>query len=177
MRNRHARGSGARPLIEHCDGAEADDMSALMAAWLRIWRQQSKAGGTDLHCEHFIRWIFAMDKSGSGVQKTYGEIADHLRLPIPTARKVVERSAKEFGLIIVIEERYARGGQGANRYKIDWQTARAVNAGLATRNEIMRNRDGRRPADTTDHPYKECHSIPDRIPSPSIPQDAAGSSE
>lgn len=171
------------PLIDHCEGADADDRASIASAWLRIWRQQSKPGVTDLHCEQFVLAVFACDKRRTGVQWSYGEIADRLRVSVPTARKIVERCVGEFGLIAVVEERYARGGQAANKYMIDFQMVRAINANMATRGDIARGRRSR-PADTpghpgatTDHPgdtryqpYKECPSVQASISPPPVPQ-------
>lgn len=177
----------ARPLLEHCEGAEADDRAAVASAWLRIWRQQAKPGVTDLHCEQFVLAVFAIDKRRAGVQWSYGEIADRLRVSVATARKIVERCVNEFGLICLVEERYARGGQAANKYLIDWQMVRAVNAGMASRSEIRKSRDRVRPAALSGHPgattahpgamreqpYKECPSVPSSISPPPVPQNAS----
>lgn len=191
-----------RPLIERAEGRDQDDRAAVASAWLRIWRQQCKPSVTDLHCEQLVLAVFACDRSRTGVQWSYAEIADRLRCPVPTARKVVDRCCREFGLLEAVEERYARSGQAANRYRINWPMVRAINAGMATRSDIKAaaELDNRciRPGDTMDHPpattdhpgdtvyqapdtmdhpYKECPSnltsIQASISPPPVPQDAA----
>lgn len=180
------KAGGSLPLLEQCEGADADDRAAVASAFLRIWRQQAKPSVTDLHCEQLILAIFAIDKRRTGVQWSYGEIADRLRVSLSTARKIVERCVNEFGIVCVIEERYARGGQAANKYQIDWQTVRAINAGMASRSEIRSSRDRVRPAALSGHPpattghpgalreqpYKECPSVSSSISPPSVPQNA-----
>lgn len=191
-----------RPLIERAEGRDQDDRAAVASAWLRIWRQQCKPTVTDLHCEQLVLAVFACDRSRTGVQWSYGEIADRLRVPVPTARKVVDRCCREFGLLEAVEERYARSGQAANRYRINWPMVRAINAGMATRSDIRASSELEtshpRPGDTMDHPhdttdhpadpmyqagdtmdhpYKECPSNltsnQDSISPPPVPQRAA----
>lgn len=144
------------PLLDHCDGADADDRSALVAAFMRIWRQQPKRNVTDLHVREFILAIFAVAKGPSGVQWSHEEIADRLCCTHSTARTVVTRATTEFGLVAVAEERYLRGGQGANRYSIHWQAVRTINAGLVHRRDIGKPATavptGGRPAVVSQHP-------------------------
>lgn len=171
-------------LIDHCEGADADDRASLVAAFMRIWRQQSKRTVTDLHVREFVLSVFSVAKGSAGIQWSYEEIADRLVCTVSTARAVVQRASREFGLVSITEERYLRGGQGANRYRIEWSAVRSINAGLVSRRDIGKPTEappaggrpavvsqhppavsqhpaavGQHPAAVTRHPYKESTSI------------------
>ncbi len=118
------------PLVDHCEGADADDRASLRAAWKRLQYSRKQRQVTDLHVREFVFWIWAKDVRKEGYQATYEEIAKELECKICTARKVVARASKDYGLVELIEQRYATGSQAANRYSIDLSIVRSINRGL-----------------------------------------------
>lgn len=120
----------SRPLIEMAEGADQDNLHALMAAYLRVVRRRDNFRWYDLHVEQLLRYVFASDRDGRGVQKSYPQLGEILRAPKESVRKIVQVAEREFGLLAKIEDRYAAGGQAANRYSIEWPVVRAINAGL-----------------------------------------------
>lgn len=134
--DRRRRREEPRPLIEQAEGADADELSDLVAAFNRLSGQGRRLVVTDLHVRELLRAVYAVGKGPSGVQWSHQEIASRLVCEVATARRVIERAATEFGLLEVIEQRYVTGGQSANRYKINWQMVRSVNAGKVHRRDI-----------------------------------------
>ncbi len=119
-----------RPLIEEAEGKDADNRASLFSAFRRLANRSDRAPITNLHVRELLMWVMASDRKGNGVQKSYPELATILETTVGTARAVVRRASVEFGLLAVIEDRHARGGQTANRYSIDWAVVREVNQGL-----------------------------------------------
>lgn len=164
----------SRPLLQIADGADQDQRSDLYLAYRRCaqWRKVTQS---NLHVRELLFWVMACDRDGRGVQKSYEEIADRLELTSGrAARAVVDRAATDFGLLIVHEARYQRGGQAANRYSINWPLVRAIRDGLEDGNPWPKQRPEpeqttQRAGDltgqagvttgqagvTTGHPYKE----------------------
>ncbi|QDV23560.1 hypothetical protein [Aureliella helgolandensis] len=127
---RNERGRQERPLIDLAEGRDQDLRSDLYLAFKRCagWR---KPNSTNLHVRELLFWIMALDRAGQGVQKSYDEIADRLELASGrSARRVIDRAAKEFRLLVVTESRYERGGQNPNRYSINWLRVRALRDGV-----------------------------------------------
>lgn len=120
----------SRPLIEEAEGRDADRRSSLYSAFKRIANRTDRPAITNIHVRELLMWVMAADRNGSGVQKSYPELAALLETTVSTARAVVRRAEKEFGLLAVIEDRHARGGQTANRYSIDWPVVREINMGI-----------------------------------------------
>jgi hypothetical protein len=122
--NRHSR-----PIIEEIEGREQDNRQAIASAFRRMCHRRNRYQATDLHVRELLFYVMATDRDGRGVQKSYDELSDVLCVTRGMARKIVQRANEEFGLLAIIEDRYASGGQTANRYQIDWPVVRAVNAG------------------------------------------------
>jgi hypothetical protein len=118
-----------RPLIDLAAGRDQDDRAALLAAFCRLQNRSNRRNVTNLHVRELLTYVLATDRDGRGVQKSYPELAQILCCTEATARSAVARAANEFGLLEVIEDRHARGGQTANRYAINWQFVRAINGG------------------------------------------------
>ncbi len=125
--------SKSTPLIELAEGIEHDDRAALWSAWVRQGDGTSRRPVTNLHVRELLMYVFATDRDGRGVQMTYDELALKLECTRKVARSVVDRAASEFGMLAVKEQRYASGGQTANRYSIEWPVVRAINAGMIRR--------------------------------------------
>lgn len=172
----------SQPLIEEIEGREADNRASLFAAWKRANDNVARRKVTNLHVREFLLYVFATDRDGRGVKMNYDEIAMRLECSRSTARSVVDRGANEYGLLAVREDRYVDGGQTANRYSIDWQMVRSINAGLVDPVHQTTSHQSQRPgvvsqqppavsrqapvvsqqgAAVTAHPYKE---TPELIP-------------
>lgn len=167
------------PLFEEAEGREADDRASLFAAWKRSNDNIARRPVTNLHVREFLLYVFATDRDGRGVKMTYEEIAMRLECTKSTARSVVDRAANEYGLLAVREDRYVDGGQTANRYSIDWQMVRSINAGIVGPTSRGPGVVSRQPpavraqppavrqqgAAVTAHPYKETpEPLPESIP-------------
>ncbi|MEO9592251.1 hypothetical protein [Rhodopirellula bahusiensis] len=167
------------PLFEEAEGREADDRASLFAAWKRSNDNTARRPVTNLHVREFLLYVFATDRDGRGVKMTYEEIAMRLECTKSTARSVVDRAANEYGLLAVREDRYVDGGQTANRYAIDWQMVRSINAGIVGPSSRGPGVVSRQPpavraqpravtqqgAAVTAHPYKETpEPLPELLP-------------
>ncbi len=109
--DRMKRREPSRPLIEEVEGREADDRSSLYCAYRTIANRSNRRSVTNLHVRELLMYVFATDRNGRGVQKSFAEISDLLEIGERTARDVVDRAEREFGLLVVIHQRHARGGQ------------------------------------------------------------------
>lgn len=125
-----------RPLVDLAEGRDQDDRAALLAAFCRVQNRSNRRNVTNLHVRELLTYVLATNRDNRGVQKSYPELAQILCCTEATARSAVARAATEFGLLEVIEDRHARGGQTANRYAIDWQVVRAINAGQNPANTV-----------------------------------------
>ncbi len=101
------------------EGRDQDDRASLLAAWRRVrhWKQWST---NNLHVRELLLLVLALDRSGSGVEFTKDELAERLETTGRAIDSVVKRAEKDFRLLEVVEQRINRGGQRANRYRIDW---------------------------------------------------------
>ena len=122
-----------RPLVDIAEGRDQDDRGDLYLAFKRCaqWRKTTQ---TNLHVRELLLYVMATDRDRRGVQKSYTEIADRLELCSERAARHVIARAKEFGLLVITEARYERGGQSANRYSINWPFVRAIRDGLENGN-------------------------------------------
>lgn len=127
-----------RPLLEYAEGADQDDRSSLLSAFRRVVGSHRRREISDLHVRELLTYVLSADRDGRGVQLSYDDVANVLCCERSTARSIVQRAERDYGLLEVIEDRYARGGQAPNRYAINWPAVRAINRG--------------QPADTTAHP-------------------------
>lgn len=116
-----------RPLIHQAEGADQEDRASLLAAFKRVMHSHRRREISDLHVRELLTYVLAADRDGRGVQLSYDDVANLLCCERSTARSVVNRAEREYGLLQVIEERYVRGGQAPNRYAIDWRAVRSIN--------------------------------------------------
>lgn len=179
-----------QPLIELAEGADQDDRASLRAAWRVVRRELVRRTVTDLHVRELLFFVLAKDKSRLGVQLFIREIADELECSERTARSIIDRAATEFGLLMVVEQRYVHGGQTANRYSIDWAMVHSIVRGEHRPAVIASRRGGRKQAgppdptgqggdftgqgaDPTGQPNKEYTQNLTQTSSPSVPQNAS----
>jgi hypothetical protein len=125
------------PLVAIAEGADQDDRSDLYLAFRRC-SQWQKTTPTNLHLRELLFWVCAVDRDRRGVQVSYDQIADKLELASGRAARGVVQRAEEWGLLEVIEARYQRGGQSANRYRINWPLVRAIRDGIDDGNPWQR---------------------------------------
>lgn len=154
-----------KPIIEYCEGKDQDDRAALLAAFYRLVGTHARREVSDLHVRELLTYVLHCDRDGRGMPLSYDDVGDQLCCERSTARRVVDRAEQVYGLLERIEDRYSRGGQAPNRYRVDWQRVRAVNRGelgtSAPRPDADTRHDldsaasvamGGRPAATTAHP-------------------------
>ena len=126
-----------RPLLDMAQGRDQDDRSALLAAYFRVLQSHRRREVTDLHVRELLTYVLVNNRDGRGVQMSHDDVANTLCCERSTARKVVDRAEVVYGLLAVTEDRYVRGGQAPNRYSIDWQAVRTVNAGSLPQREYQ----------------------------------------
>ncbi len=115
------------PLIDIAEGQDQENRASLLAAFRRLVACRRRRELTDLHVRELLTYVLSTDRDGRGVQLSYDDIAQVLCCERSTARLVVSRAMDTYGLLAVIESRYARGGQAPNRYAIEWSAVRDAN--------------------------------------------------
>lgn len=112
--------SSTNLLIEPDHDKSKSTCANLMAAFARVLAQHSGPQVTDLHVRKLLRYVFAKDRDGTGIQRSLKQLAYLLDVPAATCRRVIDRAAKHFGLLIVQSQHHDSGKQTINRYSINW---------------------------------------------------------